>query len=83
MSGYSKNWDKADLVGWLENLLVQELEMSPQLIREIGRFDELGVDSLLAAFIAAELMERLGRPVSIDAIYEYGDMNTLAEQLGS
>lgn len=73
---------KDSLVGWLEDVISRELQISLSDIRNIRRFDALGVDSLLAAYIASELTNRLGRSINIDTVYDHGDLYTLAEQMG-
>lgn len=73
---------KDSLIGWLEDVISRELQISLSDIRNIRRFDALGVDSLLAAYIASELTNRLGRSINIDTVYDHGDLYTLAEQMG-
>lgn len=82
MQSVTKAWTKHELTVWLENLISTEMQLPLDQVRQIKRFDALGVDSLLAAYIAAELKDRLGRPVDIDTVYEHGDVYTLADKIG-
>lgn len=76
-------WTKQDIIAWLEELVSRELKLSVTKVRDVKRFDALGVDSLLAAFICAELTNRLGREITIDAVYDHEDIYTLAEKMGA
>ena len=82
MQSVTKAWSKHEIAVWLENLIATEMQLPLDQVRQIGRFDALGVDSLLAAYIAAELKDRVGRPVDIDTVYEQGDVYTLADKMG-
>jgi amino acid adenylation domain-containing protein len=46
-------------------------------------FFDVGGDSLLAAWVVAELGQALGRPVELSAFLEYGTVEELARALGS
>jgi acyl carrier protein len=70
-----------ELRSWLETMLAQELRLSLDDVRRIRRFDEMGVDSILAVFIASELEERLGRPVDSNVLYEFADVDSLIRSL--
>jgi acyl carrier protein len=78
-----KQWTKAELAGWLETVLTRELALPIEEVQSVRRFDAMGVDSLLAAYIASELRQRTGRRIDIDEIYDHGDYRTLAEVLGA
>ncbi len=77
-----EQWNKEALSAWLEDVISRELRVPLSDIRKVRRFDALGVDSLLAAYISAELTSRLGRQINIDTVYDHGDIYTLAEKLG-
>ena len=66
MDTNTEQWTKDALSAWLEEVLSRELQIPVRDIRDIKRFDALGVDSLLAAYLAAELTTPLGRQVNID-----------------
>lgn len=76
-------WTQQDIATWLEEVISRQLRLSISKVRAIKRFDALGVDSMLAAYISAELTERLGRQISIDTVYDHGDVYTLAEKMGA
>lgn len=76
-------WTKQDIIAWLEELISRELQLSVSKIRDVKRFDALGVDSLLATYICAELTNRLGRDIDIDTVYGLGDVYTVAEKMGA
>jgi acyl carrier protein len=66
---------------WLEGVLAKELNLSLDEVRRVKRFDEMGVDSILAVFIAAELEEKLQKPVSTSALYDHPDLDSLVAAL--
>lgn len=68
---------------WLEKFLATELDISVEEVRRAQRFDSLGVDSLMAAQIAAELEVMIGRPFTPEEIYEHEDIQTLAKKISS
>jgi hypothetical protein len=73
----------AELTAWLESAVVHGLEIDPAVLRTTRRFDELGVDSMLAAQIARDLRRRVRRPVGMNVLYEYPDIDTLAQTYGT
>lgn len=74
---------KHQIADWLEIFLSKELRISVEEVRQRQRFDSLGVDSLMAAQIAAELEAMIGRPFMSEEIYEHEDIQTLAANLSS
>jgi hypothetical protein len=72
----------AELVQWLESTVVRGLDIDPAVIRSTRRFDELGVDSMLSASIARELRRKVRQPVSLNALYEFPDIDILAGHYG-
>lgn len=73
---------KRQIADWLEIYLSRELRISVEEVRQRQRFDSLGVDSLMAAQISAELEVMIGRPFMSEEIYEHEDIQTLATTLG-
>lgn len=74
---------KAELTQWLEETLSTELGLPIEEVRKVRRFDELGVDSVLASFISASLGDRLNRAVDPNILYEFLDIDSLADALAS
>ena len=75
-------WTKAEIAAWLEAVLTRELALPVDEVQRVMRFDAMGVDSILAAYIATELRQKTGRRVEIDEIYDHGDYRSLADVLG-
>jgi hypothetical protein len=73
----------ADLVQWLEATVVRSLQIDPAVVLATRRFDELGVDSMLAAQIARELRRKVQRPVGLNALYEYQCIDSIAREFGA
>jgi acyl carrier protein len=73
---------KESLRVWLEQLLAAELDLSPKDLLQSRRFDELGVDSVLAAFISGALKEHLKRHVDLNVLYELPDIESVANFYG-
>jgi len=71
------------LTCWLEDVISRELEITVEEVRRIRSFDALGVDSLLAAFLTAEISEKVGRAIDLGTIYDCGDYHTLANSVGA
>lgn len=70
---------RQDLIAWLECILARELSLPADLVKSVRRFDELGMDSILAVYIAGQLEERFETPIDAQLFYEFPDIDAVVD----
>lgn len=66
------------MVDLLKAIVADRLRMEPKDIDENENLSEYGVDSILSSSIMETIQDRLGRAISLNAIFEYPTLNDLA-----
>ncbi|MFW6695378.1 amino acid adenylation domain-containing protein [Streptomyces sp. MAR4 CNX-425] len=72
----------ADVERWLVERIAHGLGLSPAAVDTTRPFTALGLDSRQATAIAAELGDRVGRPVSTGVVFDHPTVRQLAAHLG-
>lgn len=71
----------ADIQAWLTQNVARRLKVDPSKIDRSDAFSQVGLDSLAAVNISAEIERWLGIELEATLLYEYSNINELSAHL--